>query len=254
MNLQQANEQDTDFKVGFLTRIDEPLLALTLEAAFANGITNSVVICDSKLMSEKDLKIWRERTGNAFKEFESSDALYKFGSAMLPFYFVDSHNSSQTLDLISALGLHCLFNAGTPRKLTHTIINSVEHGVVNVHPGILPNYRGCSCVEWAILNDDKVGNTAHFMDEDYDTGSIITSEGYDFPKNARYQTIRTTIYREGCHLAGRVLASIKKHKIRPIDGQLQTAASGTYWPPISVDEMATVLQKLDASEYRYQIL
>jgi len=245
---------DSKFIFGFLTTIDEPLLALTLEAALANGCANIVVICDAKLPSDKDLALWRERTGDAFKGRESSEALYKLGAAMLPFYFVDSHNSSQTSALINSLGIHCLFNAGTPRKLSNTIINSVEYGVVNVHPGILPKYRGCSCVEWAIYNDDKVGNTAHFMDEEYDTGAIIMSEAYEFPKHASYQMIRTTVYQEGCQFAGRVLASIQTQKIRPADGILQTAASGNYWSPISDKEMAVVVQKLDASEYRYQVL
>jgi methionyl-tRNA formyltransferase len=169
------------------------------------------VICDSKISSEKDIRIWKERTGGVFEKTSSKNInLYNLGESVIPFFFVDSHNSLQTIDIIKSMDIDCLFNAGTPRRLSNNIINSVEHGVVNVHPGILPEYRGCTCVEWAIYNDEKIGNTAHFMDEGYDTGPIITSEWYEFSKNDDYQAIRVKVYQEGLLLAGRVLSEIKK--------------------------------------------
>jgi methionyl-tRNA formyltransferase len=244
-----------NFTFGFLSTIHAPLLPFTLEAALTNGCNNIIVICDSKLPSEKDTRIWQERTGGAFEKMDNTSTnIYSFGHSMIPFYFVDSHNSTQTIDIIKSMGIDCLFNAGTPRKLSTRIIHSVEYGVVNVHPGLLPEYRGCTCVEWAIYNDDKIGNTAHFMDEGYDTGPIITSEWYEFPENADYQSIRVKVYREGCLLAGRVLGAIKTNRIRPADVLQQNPAQAKSWSPISDKEMALVFRKLQDSKYRYQVL
>ena len=94
----------------------------------------------------------------------------------IPFYFVGNHNDDKTLRLINSLSVNVLLNAGTPRKLKPNIFDNVEHGCINVHPGLSPFYRGCSAVEWALFNDDKIGNTAHFMTEGYDEGNIIASE------------------------------------------------------------------------------
>lgn len=250
-----GHDDPHDFTVGFLSTIHAPLLPFTLEAALANGCNNIVVICDSKLPSEKDKKIWLERTGGVFERVDNGGPdIYNLGHSMIPFYFVDSHNSAKTINIIKSLGIDCLFNAGTPRKLSSKIISSVEYGVVNVHPGLLPEYRGCTCVEWAIYNDDKIGNTAHFMDDKYDMGPIITSEWYEFSKDADYQSIRVRVHRDGCRLAGRVLGAIKMNRIRPTDGLQQNSAQGKYWSPISDEEMDVVFRKLQDSKYRYQVL
>ena len=74
----------------------------------------------------------------------------------------------------------CFLNAGTQRKLSKDFLAIASNGIINIHPGILPDYRGCSCVEWALLNNDMIGNTAHFMDLNYDTGPIIEIEKYTF--------------------------------------------------------------------------
>ena len=48
-------------------------------------------------------------------------------------------------------------------------------GAINLHPSLLPRYRGRASVNWAILRGEtEVGLTAHFIDEGVDTGDIIT--------------------------------------------------------------------------------
>lgn len=45
--------------------------------------------------------------------------------------------------------------------------------VLNTHPGLLPDYRGCAPVLWSIRNRDPLGATLHIMDEGIDTGPIL---------------------------------------------------------------------------------
>ena len=240
---------------GFLTTIDSPLLPHYLAAAQASHVTNIHVLCDAKLISEKDRRIWVERTGGIFDAKNATNpTLHDLGNLQIPFYFVDSHNSEMSLALINRLNINCLFNAGTPRKLSASLLASVKHGIVNVHPGLLPAYRGCSAVEWAISNNDKIANTAHFMSEGYDTGPIIATESYEFPKDADYQAIRNKVYQAGCSLAGRVLSVIQNTKMTPDDATAQDEVSAHYWDPIPDEQMAKVLEKISARAYKYQRL
>jgi Methionyl-tRNA formyltransferase len=156
--------------------------------------------------------------------------------------------------LIKNLKINCLFNAGTPRRLSGTVLRSVKYGVINVHPGLLPAYRGCSAVEWAIYNDDKVGNTAHFMSEDYDAGPVIESEWYMFSKETNYQAIRNKVYQAGVDLAGRVLARVQKERITPGDAKLQDEIFARYWDPIPDERMSAVLHKVATKNYKFQQL
>ena len=255
MTTRERAQDSNLIKFGFLSTIDSPLLPFFLSAVLSNGINNICVIYDSKKNSEKDKKIWLDRTGGTFENVNNGNAnVYELAKKQIPFYYVENHNDQNTLDLINNKNIGCLFNAGTPRKLSTNLISSVKHGVINVHPGMLPNYRGCSAVEWAIFNDDKVGNTAHFMSEGYDTGPIITSEWYEFPKDTDYQSIRIRVYREACALAGKVLCGIQKNQMMPIDGIIQDEIHAKYWDPIPDDIFESVVSKVANKKYKYQLL
>lgn len=49
-----------------------------------------------------------------------------------------------------------------------------RRGAVNVHGALLPQYRGASVTEWALINEEsETGTTLHVMDAGIDTGPII---------------------------------------------------------------------------------
>jgi methionyl-tRNA formyltransferase len=54
------------------------------------------------------------------------------------------------------------------------ILKIPNYGCINLHPSILPNYRGLAPQHWPIINgDDETGITVHFVNEGIDTGDII---------------------------------------------------------------------------------
>lgn len=60
------------------------------------------------------------------------------------------------------------------------IISYVEGKIMNLHPSLLPRYRGCSSVTWALINgENEYGYTYHYIDEGIDTGNIIFQEKLD---------------------------------------------------------------------------
>ena len=149
--------------VGVLSTVDQPLLPFYLASILSQNLKDIVVICDSKTISEKDKMIWEERTGGSFERVDNGRAtIYQMEEAQIPFYFVDNHNNHKTRRLIDSLSVKVLLNAGTPRRLKPEIFGCVQHGCINVHPGLLPYYRGCSAVEWALFNDEKL-ETPHIL-------------------------------------------------------------------------------------------
>jgi len=50
-----------------------------------------------------------------------------------------------------------------------------KHGIINLHGGLSPHYRGADCTFWALHNGepDQVGCTLHFINEGIDTGKLI---------------------------------------------------------------------------------
>lgn len=60
------------------------------------------------------------------------------------------------------------------------IIDICKGKIFNLHPSLLPKYRGCSSVTWAMIQDEKeVGFTYHYIDSGCDTGNIILQKSLD---------------------------------------------------------------------------
>jgi methionyl-tRNA formyltransferase len=213
---------------------------------FSAGITGVCVILDEKQLTSKDLARWSQRTEAVFS---GGPTIHDFSANLLALFPVKSHNDGECVRLVERLGLSLLVNGGTPRKLAGSLLQSVPQGVINVHPGVLPKYRGSSCVEWAILNDDQVGNTAHFMSEGYDEGPIIRSESYSFTPEDTYVSIRAKVYRESLRLMSETVAMALHNGMKCSDGIPQS--HGECFRPITDAEMRQVLEKVAEKRYRF---
>ncbi len=81
------------------------------------------------------------------------------------------------------------------------IINLPEHGILVIHPSLLPKYRGPSPVQAAILNgDEKTGVTIIKIDDQIDHGDIVSVTDYQIPDNGSFKEINDEIWRLGANL------------------------------------------------------
>lgn len=55
------------------------------------------------------------------------------------------------------------------------LLNKGRLGMVNLHGGLSPEYRGSDCTFWALYNQEpeKIGCTIHYIDAGIDTGRLI---------------------------------------------------------------------------------
>ena len=86
-----------------------------------------------------------------------------------------------------ALGVLAAYGKIIPRSL----VEALPRGILNVHPSLLPKYRGSSPIQSQILADDRdVGVSIMLLDEKMDHGPIVT--------NTRYK-IQDTKYKIPCN-------------------------------------------------------
>jgi methionyl-tRNA formyltransferase len=70
--------------------------------------------------------------------------------------------------------IDCAILASFGKILPRHIIKIFPHGIINVHPSLLPKYRGPSPIQTALLNGDtETGTTLFIIDEGIDNGPII---------------------------------------------------------------------------------
>ncbi len=220
---------------------NSPLLEQLL-AEFRNFLLPPpALIIDGKL-TERDIELTLERMLPNYK----IKSVHEMDIGLSEIIRVENHNSAETLDWIKRNKISFLLNGGTLRILKSELLSSTG-GVLNCHPGLLPQYRGCSAVEWAIYNGDAVGATAHFMTEGIDEGPIIVAETLQVSAGETYESIRTRMN----ELQARLLAFACKHlvnsKMKLKDFSPQE--DGTYYKPISPEKMYVVRQKIENGEY-----
>lgn len=82
----------------------------------------------------------------------------------------DEYFIQQVKDLDADIAVVASFNYKIPKVL----LDSVKDGFINIHPSLLPDYRGPNPYSSVIINAEKeTGVTLHFMDGTFDTGDII---------------------------------------------------------------------------------
>ncbi|MCL2155352.1 MAG: methionyl-tRNA formyltransferase [Leptospirales bacterium] len=63
------------------------------------------------------------------------------------------------------------------KLIPESVFTLPKYGTINLHPSLLPKYRGAAPVEWAIINGEKeTGVTIQMINADLDAGDIIIQE------------------------------------------------------------------------------
>lgn len=95
------------------------------------------------------------------------------------------------------------------------ILEIPKYGALNVHPSLLPKYRGASPVQTAILNGDKeTGVTIYFMDEKMDHGPIISQKTFEVSEGRNFQGLKEDLAKIGVKLLIEALPKLKKNEIK----------------------------------------
>ena len=88
--------------------------------------------------------------------------------------------------------LICL--AGFMRILSSDFIKSFTGPILNIHPSLLPKYKGLNTHQKALDNNDKIaGCTVHFVSEELDSGEIILQKSLDIDENETAETLMNRV-------------------------------------------------------------
>lgn len=91
---------------------------------------------------------------------------------------ISAHNTKKIEEVISKNKLQIGIILGA-RILSNDVISSFEKGIINFHPGLLPENRGLDNIKWAIYDNIQQGVTTHFINKFVDAGEIIYREIID---------------------------------------------------------------------------
>ena len=101
------------------------------------------------------------------------------GAASLPLIQVQRVRSSEAIDAIRGLAPDLGVLADFGQLIPQSVIDLPAHGIVNIHPSLLPRHRGATPIPATILaGDHEAGVTVMQMDAGLDTGPIIAARSW----------------------------------------------------------------------------
>jgi methionyl-tRNA formyltransferase len=110
------------------------------------------------------------------------------------------------------------------------VLELPKHGVLNVHPSLLPKMRGPSPIRSAILTDaqDAVGTSVMLLDEEIDHGPVVAQAKVELPVwPERGRVLDELLFREGGRLLAEVIPLWLKGDITPEDQDHKQATYST---------------------------
>ena len=81
--------------------------------------------------------------------------------------------------------------AGYMKIISDKIINKFEKKIINIHPSLLPKFKGLNTFERALKNKEKkTGCTVHYVNSKMDDGRIILKKKFNISKNDNIESLK----------------------------------------------------------------
>ena len=128
----------------------------------------------------------------------------------IPHTHIKSKREDLIIDVMKAWKVDLIVLAGWMRIVSPKLINEFPNRIINLHPSLLPKYKGLHAVEQALENGDSVtGVTVHYVNEELDGGKIILQEEVPILPNDDIQSLTKAIQRKEYYLLPKAIEHIK---------------------------------------------
>ena len=122
----------------------------------------------------------------------------KFG---LPVFQPQKVKDKSFLDIFYQLNPEMVVVAAFGQILPKEIIEFPKFGCLNIHPSLLPKYRGAAPLNWSIIRgESKTGVTIMLMDEGMDSGDILLQQETPLSTTDTYGQLHDRLANEGANL------------------------------------------------------
>lgn len=145
----------------------------------------------------------------------------------LTIYQADSINSSQSIEYLKNLNADIFVVVSYGALLSRAVLTISKYKPINVHPSLLPKYRGAAPIQRTLMNGENItGVTIMEMVEKLDAGDIIVKKEMKIDSDWNYGELSTKLSIEGGKLLLEALEITEAglDKRNPQDDELHTYA------------------------------
>ena len=116
------------------------------------------------------------------------------------------------LNLLSKKKIRFICLAGFMKILSKKFIKKFSGKIVNIHPSLLPKYKGLNTHQKALKNNDKYsGCTVHYVTDKLDSGKIILQKKVKIKRKDSLNTLTKKVLLEEYKLYPRAISKVFKN-------------------------------------------
>ena len=172
-------------RFAFLLLKEHPYGREMLKQILSEGFIPEVII-------EEDSEIGTEEREKFLKRIEGNPIAPEISTQIegkeIPHVTVSIHNSEKVMPHIENLDLDLIVFGGT-RIIRGEILDFPKDGVINSHPGLLPDCRGSASPAWSVYHDIPIGSSTHFCDNGIDTGDLLFRREIPVKRGMSYEDL-----------------------------------------------------------------
>ena len=137
-------------------------------------------------------------------------------------------NDPEGLDALRDCAPDLVISVRYRRILRAEAIAVPRYGVLNLHSGLLPEYKGMMATFWAMLNGESViGSTLHYIvDAGIDTGPVVGRAPLPADRQRTYLANVLSLYPAGCAM---VVDAVKRIEAGGSPGRVEQPHAGRYY-------------------------
>ena len=130
----------------------------------------------------------------------------------IPHTHIKSKNEGLIIDVMKAWKVDLIVLAGWMRILSPKLIEAFPNQIINLHPSMLPKYKGLHAIERALDNGDKMtGVSVHYVNEELDGGEVILQSEVPILPNDDLESLTKAIQRREYYVLPKAIEHVKSN-------------------------------------------
>lgn len=133
--------------------------------------------------------------------------------------------SSESIAALKELEADLFVVVAYGQYIPSAVLELPVNGSINMHPSLLPKYRGASPIQWAIANGDEItGVTILYVSEKMDAGDMVLQTEVPIRPEDNAATMESALAQEGAAL---LMEAIEQIRSGTVSAQPQDDAEAT---------------------------
>lgn len=152
----------------------------------------------------------------------------------IPLLYVNELKDEESIASVLSIDAEYYLVACFPFKLSSILYQKPSIAALNIHPSILPAYRGPHPVFWQLkAGEFKIGVSLHHVDAKLDSGDIVLQKKVAIKDGLRGRAIDTLVATEGAKLFIKAMGLYRKNKVESV---VQVESDHSYFShPLGAD-------------------